>query len=334
MVGLLRFETATPDHTDHALELATISYQDAKRAIPFLPESDSLKPLLSKALSKLLQAGNGVAAMEDGILKGLICGYEIEDLFGTSKGIYCPLFGYMIHPSCHRSIEPALYTQAAEKWVREGILSHALTLYATDRKTIDQWFWMGFGLRCVDSIREVTPLLVSMGGYAVKKAVIDDLLLLRKVHGDHTRYYRQSPLFMPVGTEDPLQDLCEWMERENHHLWILYEDEQPLGYMRIQPDGESFISRHRSMMNITGAFVDPAQRKKGAGAFLLSEILQWLGDQGYSLCGVDFESFNTYGSGFWNRFFVPYTYTMVRRIDERILAISPDSEETRKSQGG
>ena len=39
----------------------------------------------------------------------------------------------------------------------------------------------------------------------------------------------------------------------------------------------------------------------------------------YTMLGVDFESINPSGSGFWLKFFHAYTNGVVRRIDERIM---------------
>lgn len=88
--------------------------------------------------------------------------------------------------------------------------------------------------------------------------------------------------------------------------------------MKIQPDAETFVSKHRDVMNITGAYVLESERKMGIGTMLLGAIQEWFLQNGYTLCGVDFESINITGSRFWNRYFVPYAYSMVRRIDERI----------------
>lgn len=93
---------------------------------------------------------------------------------------------------------------------------------------------------------------------------------------------------------------------------------KPVGYMRIQPNGERFISEHPDVMNITGAYILNNERRSGIGVALLATIQRWLIQDGYPLCAVDFESINTMGSNFWTKYFSPYTYTMVRRIDERI----------------
>jgi hypothetical protein len=40
---------------------------------------------------------------------------------------------------------------------------------------------------------------------------------------------------------------------------------------------------------------------------------------GYTRLGVDFESLNPAGYGFWLKYFDPYTHSVVRRIDEKAV---------------
>lgn len=118
-----------------------------------------------------------------------------------------------------------------------------------------------------------------------------------------------------------MKDFKKWISQDNRHLWIVYDDEKAVGYMQIQEIGESFISAHPGIMNITGAFVDEKYRGKGVSKMLLDNILSWSRQNGYYLCGVDYESINVAGSNFWNKYIKPYTYTMVRYVDDRILNI-------------
>lgn len=41
--------------------------------------------------------------------------------------------------------------------------------------------------------------------------------------------------------------------------------------------------------------------------------------EGYLLLGVDCESFNPTARGFWLKYFTPYTYGLVRRIDDNAI---------------
>lgn len=73
------------------------------------------------------------------------------------------------------------------------------------------------------------------------------------------------------------------------------------------------------MKNICGAFCLPEYRGSGVFANLLNYVVDTLKQQGITCLGVDFESYNPAGSGAWNKYFAPYTHSVVRRIDECVL---------------
>ena len=54
----------------------------------------------------------------------------------------------------------------------------------------------------------------------------------------------------------------------------------------------------------------------------LSLLTQKLKTDGYTCLGVDFESINPNAYGFWLKHFDAYTYSVVRRIDEKAVALS------------
>ncbi|MFH0993844.1 MAG: GNAT family N-acetyltransferase, partial [bacterium] len=142
---------------------------------------------------------------------------------------------------------------------------------------------------------------------------------IAELHRQHNHYYRETPIFMPNRDEDPLADLNEWFSGENRHLWVAMKGDQAIGYMRIQPQGESVISLHPLMMNITGAYVVPEERGSRCGTLLLDAVSRWGMANGYPLTGVDFESINPAAAAFWMKHFTAYAYSLTRRIDERIL---------------
>jgi len=306
------------EHLPGALKLVREGYEEEKKMVPFLPAYKELEESLQKKLKALADGGKGFVALRDGEVTGFLAGYPMDQLFGSCRGVYVPLFGQGAQKENRQEIYRELYTCAAEKWVEEGKYSHALTFFAQDRETIDTWFWLGFGLRCVDAIRKTEPLEATASGLEVKKGNFADLPMLASLDQKHSRYYRNSPVFMLKSCENPLQDLKEWLKRENHHLWYALQEGTPVGYLQVEPTGETFISHHPWVMNITGAFVADKTRGRGVGLALLAQAQNWLKEEGYPLCGVDFESINIAGSKFWNRYFTPYTFSLVRRIDERV----------------
>lgn len=314
----IKYEPLNEIYVGEALEIVLSLYDEEKKSVPFLPSEEEFSSSLKDRITRLFKNGEGVVAIHNSRLIGFLSGFKVPELFGKCKGIYSPLYGHGVLKEYGSSVYKELYKRAADIWVKNSSMSHAITFFAHDTDTVNTWFWMGFGMRCVDSIRESSPIEVRNSSITIKKADVSDIPSLAEIHGKHIEYYRKTPIFMPTEDEDPIEDLTKWLQSDNHHLWIAYHNDKPLGYMRIQPDGESFISEHHKVMNITGAYVSQDERKSGVGAMLLDEIQEWLLENDYPLCGVDFESINTTGSSFWNKYFTPYTYSLVRRIDERI----------------
>ncbi|AKB31807.1 hypothetical protein MSSIH_1117 [Methanosarcina siciliae HI350] len=315
----IQFDQLNGKYVNAAADLIMSAYIEEKTEIPFLPYEKDYLYYLRKLIKNLFDKGTGVAAVRGEELIGFIAGFEVKELFGKCKGIYSPLYGHGGKKEYRSVLYQELYTHAAEIWVKNACFTHALTFFAHDTETTDLWFWQGFGLRCVDSICESKQISANNpSNIIIRKVNVLDIPALADIHRQHNMYYGNSPVFMPGRDEDPVQDLTGWLKKDDHHLWAAYQDEKPLGYMKIQPDAETFVSNHRNVMNITGAYVLESERKKGIGTMLLGAIQEWLLQNGYTLYGVDFESINITGSRFWNKHFVPYAYSMVRRIDERI----------------
>lgn len=254
--------------------------------------------LLDELIRNLFKQGSGVAAVCDSELIGFLCGFEVQELFGKCKGIYSPIYGHSAVKEHRKDLYQDLYQHAADMWVKKGCVSHAVTFFAHDKQTIDTWFWQGFGLRCIDAIREAVPTNINNPSVLVKKADIAEVSNLANIHRLHNQYYRNSPVFMPKPDIEPVKDLTEWLANDNHHLWVAYCEEEPLGYMRIEPTAETFVSEHKDVMNITGAYVMEKGGRYGIGTALLGTIQQWLFEKGYPLLGVGFEAINTVGSSF------------------------------------
>ena len=316
----LNYERATRKHLEEAVNLAAGAYREERQALPILPDAEDFLSVIRESLEEVLEEGSGVFAFSGGRLAGFLVGFPVETLFGKARGIYVPVYGQGTLKENRRGIYRGLYREAAALWVAEERLTHAVTLYAHDGEALDTWFWLGFGLRCVDALREVRPLQApGLRDIALKKTTLEDLPALAGILDEHYRYFLNSPIFMPHPNKDPLEEFRNWLQKDNHHAWAACGDGKLLGYMRVQPAAESFVSTHKRAMNITGAHVLEGKRKAGIGTMLLEETQRWLATEGYTLCGVDFESFNTPGSSFWNKYFTPYTYSLVRRIDERVL---------------
>ena len=126
-------------------------------------------------------------------------------------------------------------------------------------------------------------------------------------------------MFIPLFFQRDIQQVKEENERRGSRFFAIKVNGETVAFIEIMASGENFACEDTGMMNICGAYMLPEYRFSGMFTKLLSFLMDTLGAEGYTRCGVDSESFNPTARGFWLKHFTPYTYTVVRRIDERIL---------------
>jgi GNAT superfamily N-acetyltransferase len=314
----LVFEDLNDNHVEAAARLALAEYFEERAAVPVLPGGEYFD-LICNSISGMTGAGLGVAAIEDGQLAGfLTCYPPRENFFGTAMGTFSPIHGHGAVKTERKRLYSKLYQNVAAKWVKQGILSHAIALYPHDRETVESFFWNGFGLRCVDAVRDLTAIPCETFPNSIfgelSSGEIAQLVPLKNLLIEHSR---STPMFMPLSRQD-IRQVKEENARRDSRYFAAWDRDRVIAFLEIMASGENFAAEDPGMANICGAFILPEYRGTGIFTRLLSRVIETLRDEGYLRCGVDFESFNLSGSGFWLKHFTPYTYSVVRRIDERI----------------
>ena len=133
-------------------------------------------------------------------------------------------------------------------------------------------------------------------------------------------HMRKPPMFMPRNPGYNEKKIAESVNKGSRFFTAKYND-TPVGFLKIDDEGENFVCVSSDMKNICGAYLLPEHRSKGVFHNFLSYVNNILFDEGYHRLGVDYESFNPTANAFWPKYFTPYTYSVTRRIDERILYI-------------
>ncbi|MBR4742707.1 MAG: GNAT family N-acetyltransferase [Oscillospiraceae bacterium] len=306
-----------PKHTEEAEEIALGAYHRERAFTKELPEVSGI-PIL-KALSG---NGFGVAAFEDGKMVGFLCSVEpFENVFRSTdvRGVFSPMGANGAVMENHGRIYAALYQAAAEKWVKAGAMSHAICLYEHDEEAKRQLFRYGFGLRCADAIRPMETVdCDACSGYAFMELPGEEYASVYPLYLALNAHYCSSPVFMnrKPETRDAFLDS---LERNQERIFAAKTDGEYCAYMQVSDEGETFAASGKSYRHITGAYCMPEHRGRGVYKNLLNYVIQTLKTEGYTRLGVDFESINPSGSGFWLKYFHAYTGSVVRRIDERIL---------------
>ena len=118
---------------------------------------------------------------------------------------------------------------------------------------------------------------------------------------------------------DTLEEFLDFSERNKERYFAAKTGGELCAYMEVSDQGETFAASGNLYRHITGAYCMPEHRDRGVYKNLLNYVINASKSEGYARLGVEFESINPSGSGFWLKFFHAYTNGVVRRIDERIM---------------
>lgn len=314
---MFTFDHLTEKYFPDVCRLVVENQREAKEELQDLPQADP-----EGVLAPIVANGRGVVGLQGRDVVGFLgCVEPWGPQFGALLGAYIPLHGHAAVRENRGRIYAELYQAAAEKWLEEGVVSHAISLYAHDYEAVESFFWSGFGLRCVDALRPMKPLLperphdcsLMQLDYKESQRVLPLAHLL-------TQQLRASPSFLPNALDTP-QDFRVWAASHGARYFVTMEGEQIVGYLECVMGGENYLCDDPSMVSISSAYLLPDYQGSGRFAILLDYAIACLRQEGYSLLGVDYECFNPQARGFWGRYFTPYTYSMTRRLDERILAM-------------
>lgn len=308
-----------PCHIEEAESLALACYEEERRLVEGLPAADTIP-----GLDKLAANGLGVTAFENGRMIGFLCCVSpFEHAFGATDvtGVFSPMGANAAIPENRSKIYAAMYQAAGAKWVRAGAVSHAVCLYAHDEELHRQFYEYGFGLRCLDAVRPME--LIDCGkcvGYDFAELSEEEYPSVYPLDLALYHHYRESPFFMNRTSETPEEFLANSLEEGARYFAARYNGEL-CAFLKISACGETFAASGSDYRHITGAYCLPEHRGKGVYQNLLNFVISSLRKEGIPRLGVDFESFNPTGRGFWLKYFTAYTHGVVRRIDERIMQV-------------
>lgn len=310
----------THEHIPDAGKLALLCYNEERAFCPQLPEMHKIPELSEFAQNRL-----GVAALCDGQLLGFLCFYSPWDnaFRSTARGTFSPIHAHGTVAQDRGEIYMAMYQAAAKKLVRDNVSSHSIGLYAHDNQGEKAFFTYGFGLRCIDAIRENREIeLPSPGNHGfsgeIRMLEEEELPLLHPMSQALSSHMGESPCFMHF----PPQKLEKWLEEEQGRgniYFAAFDKGSPIAYIQIGEKGENFVTEHPKMKSICGAYCTPSYRSCQIMERLISCGAAALAKEGTAYLGVDYESFNPTANRFWSKHFSPYTHGLVRRIDEGAL---------------
>jgi len=308
------------DHLKDAAALVAARYREERDLEKSLPAGFENPDTILPLLKRYTKNAAGVSAIREGKVAGFLVPVFI--LLRGVRTAYVSDCGHAGASDGRREIYHEMYASLARLWTTNGYFTHAVTVLAHERETLDAWFSLGFGLTTIDALRSLNPMAESTVEVVIRRATSQDIdpVLFLKV--GLWRHMATSPAFMPMvffrereSTERQLSDSAE-------ATWLAHRDGRAIGYMSlgpVKPPDAVMPTSDDAIVAIRSAYVRDEDRYRGVGTALLNHSFTWARSMGYTHCSVDYESFNISGTRFWQgRGFKPVCYSLIRHIDARI----------------
>lgn len=276
-------------------------------------------------LNGFAENGLGVVAFENEKMIGFLCCNDpFDNAFRATdvRGIFSPIGASAAVSKKRSKIYAAMYQAAGAKWVKTGAVSHAICLYAHDNELQQQFYYYGFGLRCIDAIRPMELIdCEPCAGYDFAELSKAEYHIVYPLHLALYRHYCESPFFMNRKPETQ-EEFFSSSVQDGGRYFVAKQNGKLCAFLKISATGETFIATGNNYRHIRGAYCLPEHRGKELYQNLLNFAISILKREGYTRLGVNFESFNPTARGFWLKYFTAYTNSVVRRVDERITQLS------------
>lgn len=305
----------TEKHIEQAIQIGKQNYNIEREYVAALPPVDTWPDMRAFA-----ENGLGVAAFEGEKMLGFLCCVSpFKNAFRSTDavGVFSPMHGNGAVIENKGGIYARMYQVAAEKWAKAKATSHAVCLYAHDTIAQEQFFHYGFGIRCMDAIRQMEEIISQdCSQYTFRELSPDEYVLIYPLHDMLGEHMASSPTFI---VRSHSQEAFYKSITNESRFFVAEKNNEIVAFLKIVNSGETFITDASDLLYVDGACCLPEHRGKGAYRDLLNFTIYTLKTEGFKRFGVDFESINPTAYYFWSKYFSVYTHSVVRRIDEHSI---------------
>lgn len=292
-------------------QLAQTAYRAEKAVHPALPDvpDDSFLPLLAD----ILPEKHAYLAKEDGRIVGYLCFTgAFEGAFGNCRGVFSPLHASAFYGSQPGRTLSALLSHAMESLYAQGVTSFALSCYAHDERTLHALALNGFGIRCCDLMARTKLCATPPDSIELRPMRTEDIPQVLKLYRGLEAHMNRIPVCMP-------QERLTEQDLAAQDILIACANDMPIACLALEKGGETYLDNQSGTMHIGRTYCHPDFRGTGATAALVAYASDQLHQQDVKFLGVTCETLNPPAYRFWQKHFIPFTYSAVRRLDERLL---------------
>lgn len=303
---------------DEAIALCKQEYEEEFLKSDMMPEMDEeLESYLAGMVEAAKNAPYGKMMLEDGEMIGFLAFFgPFEGLHGLAKGAFSPLGASAFRGTNKGKTASVLVAAVMEEMLKDEIFSVAMSRFANNEEVNRALCLNSFGIRCSDAVMKLENYRFSEwnNNLTVRELGRDERSLTAQLYRILEGHLAAGPCFMPT-CHGQLQ---RWIEERTDRIFAAWDGTDMIGYIAIGVDGETYLTAKKDLVNISGAIVSDTYRGQGVAKQILDEVVKACISDGKKFLGVDCETINPTAIRFWPKYFHPYTYSFIRRLDERI----------------
>ena len=310
------------NYLKQAADLFAKSYKKARENQNILPVKYEDNNNIFTLLQDFSKESIGVVAVENSEVIGYLTGLPINNFKGSERGIYCPEWSHAVMYKDRLLVYQKLYEEASNMWIQIGCLNHAITIMTQDDEAMNSWFWNGFGLHVVDAVRDLNLLSGNINkDIEIRKFKKEDAEEVVHLYFEYKAYMASSPIYLPLIQVKNAEDINQWLLNPDNNLWLCLSKKNIVAIMEVsyKKSNDAQILSDDDTVSIGVTYTSENYRGQGFAKALLQKVMEDALLKGYKRCAVVFESQNDSGRYFWLKYFKPVCYSLVRKVDNRIL---------------
>lgn len=318
----MEFIDFNENHVEQAWQLVENAFKNEQKTNKNLPDfsqtCDVKDELRFFAREKL-----GFAAVENGELLGFLCSYPpFMHCYGSpdESGVWSPLHAHGFKTEENTKVLKLLYQAAGEKWRNAGAKYHSITFFSHQKALQAALSQYGFGCRCADSMMDVNNIPENLTvqlpeNFSVCKIAMEQFIQLRRLRTALAEHLAAAPCFCLLNLQQLEARILKKETDPDLATFGLFCGDKIAGFIDVEAGGENFISCGAPVLNIQGMYLMEEFRGKKLAENLVKAALDFSIEKNCCYLGVDYETMNPTAQGFWQKYFEPYTLSMVRHLD-------------------
>lgn len=307
----------TEDHLGSCMVIAKKQYLKECESVDALYEEQYEQELYQRLKQPCLK-GNGIVCLDE----NQVCGYLLSDCDiekDENNYISIPVWGYGAEYKNRNKVISFMFQSFANKvMVLRHVAHFNEKIYAHDLEIISYFTFCQFGIMCTEPVRYTSRFILPKNEVLCKELsnaeILDRKLEILKLYRLLVEHLKQSPVFYP-GKEFTDEVYMNYILSDSTRMFVACNGDEIIGIIDAAMDNECFLLNHKRVYNVGDIYVEERFRGKLISQALLRFVNNTLKEEKVEKLWVEHGTANPNATGFWDKYFENYTYTLVREIN-------------------